>query len=178
MTGLCLEIVEGPDAGRQLALRSPVVIGRAGNADLALDDKEVSRLHARVSPSPEGEATVEDIGSSNGTFLNAGEVHGATRMYPGDELLLGVTVLTLRTAEDVAARPSTVRVAPPALAVPERSPQYVAPVGASPEKAARIPGGQDLERLLDANVRFRAFTAPLAVFVLVALIVAVYLGAR
>lgn len=183
MSAASLEIVEGPDAGRQVRLAGPLVLGRSEDADLVLEDAQVSRRHARVSPAPDGGATVEDLDSANGTFVNRTEVRGPTRLADGDDLAVGVTVLTLRTAAQIAAAPSAVRRVPPALVAAERRPDYVDRVGAAGGRAGGAQRGgapvvPDLDRLLDVNVRYRARTAPLAIFVLVALIVAIYLGAR
>jgi len=160
---LTLEIIEGPRSGWRAPLRHPLVIGRADTADLTLDDEQASREHARIAPDGDG-ATVEDLGSRNGTFLNDGEVHGRTRLHAGDELLIGVTVLAVRGA----GQPSAVRSVPPPLAAPERRPDFVSPAGGG--------GVPDLERLLDRRVRGKARFAPLAVFVLVVLVVVLYLA--
>src|SRR5947208_12050959 len=100
---LTLEVVEGPGAGKQLSVEEPVVIGRAQDADLVLEDGEVSRHHARVSPASDGSAVVEDLGSANGTFINHDEVHGPARLDTGDELLVGVTVIEVRSRRQLAA---------------------------------------------------------------------------
>ena len=51
-----------------------------------IDDSQASRRHARIDPTPQG-AMVEDLGSTNGTFINANEVHGRAELGPEDELL-------------------------------------------------------------------------------------------
>jgi pSer/pThr/pTyr-binding forkhead associated (FHA) protein len=177
MSELTLEIIEGPGAGWRAPLREPLLIGRAPSADLTLDDEQASREHARVVPDADG-ATVEDLESRNGTYLNDAEVHGRVRMHAGDELVIGVTVLTVRNADQLARQPSAVRQVPPPLAVAERRPDFVAPAraragAAAAQGAAGIP---ELDRLLDTRVRGKARLAPLAVFVLVVLVVVVYLG--
>ena len=121
---LLLEIVEGPGAGRQIALTGPIVLGRDSSADVVIDDGQISRRHARVTPS-NGGVVVEDLESTNGTFVNRDEVHAPVELRPGDELLVGVTVLQLRSAEQVRVQASAVRPVPPALATPERRPAYV-----------------------------------------------------
>src|ERR1700744_1844250 len=97
-----LEIGEGPDAGKQIAVDRPIVIGRDAASDLVLEDGEVSGQHARVTPSPDGTATVEALDSTNGTFVNQNELMGPAHLDPGDELLVGITVLQLRTRQDIA----------------------------------------------------------------------------
>ena len=168
---LTLEIVEGPNAGWRAPLHRPIVVGRDPSADLSLEDTQASRHHARITPEGSG-AVVEDLDSTNGTFINDGEVHGRARLAPGDELVVGVTVLQLGSG----AQPSAVRALPPALAVPPGQPSFVRAVaaGGRPEPAG-VPG---LDRLVDAKTKNRARLAPLAIFVLVALVVLIYLGTQ
>lgn len=122
---LTLEIVEGAGAGRRLLLKAPVVLGRAADADLVLEDEQVSGHHARVSPTAAGSAIVEDLGSTNGTFVNDHEVQGSATIDPDDELLLGVTLLQVRTRRQLENQPSAVRVVPPPLATAQGVPDYV-----------------------------------------------------
>jgi len=146
MARLLLEIVEGPGAGRQLPLERPVVVGRDAAADVVLDDERVSRQHARITPQAGG-AVVEDLDSRNGTFVNREEIHSPVTALPGDDVLLGTTVLELRTDAELATRPSVVRPVPPALAVPQREPTYVAPPrpqAGRPAVAALQPVPRDL----------------------------------
>jgi pSer/pThr/pTyr-binding forkhead associated (FHA) protein len=185
MSELSLEIVEGAGAGRMVALEAPVTVGRGRDADLVLADELVSRRHARVTPSG-SDAVVEDLGSRNGTFVNGEGIHGPTRVAPGDQLQLGVTLVELRSARQIAERPSAVHPVPPPLAVPVRAPDYLAgaagpgdeartPAPAEPARPPR-PTGHELDPLLDARTKGKARTAPLALFVLVALVVIIYLA--
>jgi len=173
---MLLEIVEGPEAGRQIELQGAVVLGRDHSADVVLEDGQISRRHARVTPSAAG-IVVEDLESTNGTFVNQDEVHSPVELTPGDELLVGVTVMQLRSPEQVRVQASAVRAVPPGLATPERRPAYVA--DEDPAQAARAGQGAgipELDRLVDSRVKSKAALAPLALFVLVALIVVIYLG--
>ena len=176
---LMLEIVEGPGAGKQFEITQPVVIGRDETADLVIDDTQASRRHARIEPTGNG-AIVEDMNSTNGTFINDNELHGKAELGPEDDLLIGVTVLQLRTEQAVQAQPSAVR-AVPAFAAPETRPTYTEPVtGGNGGPAPLAPGDSgvpELERLRDSRVKTKASVAPLAIFVLVALAVVIYLGA-
>jgi pSer/pThr/pTyr-binding forkhead associated (FHA) protein len=183
---LSLEIVEGADAGRRVELVAPLTVGRAADADLVLADELVSRRHARVSQRGAG-AVVEDLGSRNGTFVNGNQIHGPTRLVPGDQLQLGVTLVELRSVTQIAERPSAVQPVPPPLAVPERTPDYMP--GQPVADPARTPAGgavdgavgggaprHELDSLLDSRTKGKARTAPLALFVLAALVVIVYLA--
>ena len=178
---LTLEVVEGPGAGKQLPVEGPVVIGRASDADLVLEDGEVSRHHARLTPTPEGSLEVEDLESANGTYINQNEVVGPSHLDPGDQLLVGITVLQLRNAEDLASRASAVIQVPPGLATAPRPPTYVNPevvradAGQEAVEEHRIP---ELEKYLDVRVRRRAQLAPLAMLMLIAILLVIYFASR
>jgi pSer/pThr/pTyr-binding forkhead associated (FHA) protein len=172
---LLFEIVEGPGAGRQIQLTGPIVLGRDTSADVVLDDGQISRRHARVTPS-NGGVVVEDLESTNGTFVNDDEVQAPVELRPGDQLLVGVTLLQLRSPEQVRVQASAVRAVPPGLATPERRPAYVESAGPEPARAGAGAGVPELDRLVDSRVKSKATLAPLAIFVLVALVVVIYLG--
>jgi pSer/pThr/pTyr-binding forkhead associated (FHA) protein len=155
-----------------------MVIGRDPDADLVLDDREVSRRHVAATPAAGGSIVVEDLGSTNGTFVNGNQLHGPTRVDAGDEVLLGVTLIQVRSSEQVAAKPTAVRAVPPALAATQGTPDYVdrEAIAAALRHDAR--GASQLEKYLDVRVRRRAQLAPLAIFVLVALALIVYFATR
>jgi pSer/pThr/pTyr-binding forkhead associated (FHA) protein len=178
---LNLEVIEGPDAGKQLALDGPVVIGRGPEADLVLEDGEASAQHARVTPSPDGTATVEDLETANGTFVNGNELIGPTHLDADDELLVGVSVIKLRTAEELLRQPSAVIQIPPSLAMAPRAPTYVNPEVVKTEQAAPAAaqaGHPTVDKYLDVRVRRRANLAPLALFVLIAIVLIIYFASR
>jgi FHA domain-containing protein len=77
-------------AHRSMRVRPPVEVGRTNEADVALHDPEVSRRHARLE-SRGGFVYVEDLGSSNGTFLNGRRVTEPIEVRPGDEIDVGTT---------------------------------------------------------------------------------------
>jgi pSer/pThr/pTyr-binding forkhead associated (FHA) protein len=154
MSDLILEIVEGQQAGRQIPLDSVVDVGREPSLALHLDDDtQVSRRHARIALQG-GAVVVEDLGSTNGTYVNDQPISSPRTMNPGDKVRIGLTVLELRTRQQVAARPSAVQVRPALTAVGNDVLQYVpenqlAPVGnvspvgpiqtAAPAPAAQAP---------------------------------------
>lgn len=78
--------VSGAVFSKVFPITGPVVIGRAAECDISVPADEMSRRHALVKPTPEGLA-VEDLGSSNGTFVNNKRVQQGF-MKPGDELRL------------------------------------------------------------------------------------------
>ena len=176
---LNLEVIEGPDAGKQISVDRAIVIGRDAGSDLVLEDGEVSGQHARITPSPDGSATVEDLESTNGTFVNQNELMGPARLDPGDELLVGVSVIQLRTRQDIASRASAVIQIPPAMAMAPREPTYVNPeVRRVDDAAAAAPKGDvahpTVDKYLDVKVRRRAQLAPLALLTLVAIALILY----
>ena len=83
VAGMSLEIVEGPGAGRQIPLDREITIGRATDSDVILDDGEVSAHHVKVTPTPDGGVTVEDLGSVHGTFINHNELNDAEPLGGG-----------------------------------------------------------------------------------------------
>lgn len=177
---LTLEIVEGPGAGQQIPLDRPIVIGRGSDSDLVLEDGQASRHHARITPQNDSSAIVEDLESANGTFLNQNELVGAAVLDTGDQLLIGVTMLQLRSRQEVLARPSAVITIPPALARAAAPATYVNPdVVKADEGSPPPPTSQpSLERYLDTKVRRRAQLAPLALFTLVAIALILYFALR
>ena len=98
MADLLLEIVEGDGAGKQVSLDSAVDIGRDPGIQLPLNDDQASRRHARVSPQQGGAAVVEDLGSTNGTFVNGTRVTGSQELQAGDWVQVGATVLEVRAS--------------------------------------------------------------------------------
>ncbi len=90
-----LFVVEGPDAGRSFALGAQSVVGRDPTAAVHLSDEEVSRRHAIISVG-EGQATIEDLGSVNGTHLDGRPVEGEAPIAAGAHIKVGQSVLELR----------------------------------------------------------------------------------
>ena len=80
--------------GRTFPLGEEVTIGRAAGCQVTLDDTYASQLHARVFQR-EGTTYVEDLGSTNGTYLNRRKVTGPMVFQRGDKLQIGNTVLEL-----------------------------------------------------------------------------------
>jgi hypothetical protein len=88
-----LVIHQGSAAGSEHPVDGELILGREdGTADLVLDDPGVSRRHARVLPE-NGAVIVEDLGSSNGTYVNGERISGPVELGAGDEVQVGATVL-------------------------------------------------------------------------------------
>ena len=91
-----LVVTEGALTGTRIQLGSqPVLIGRADDSALVLTDDYASTRHARLSPrGPEW--YVEDLGSTNGTYLDRAKVTTAVRVPMGTPVRVGKTVIELR----------------------------------------------------------------------------------
>jgi hypothetical protein len=139
MADIKLQIIEGPGAGQELDVEGAAVIGRdPGSAALVVRDPEASRRHASLIP--EGQSiNVEDLGSTNGTFVNGEKLIGARVVVPGDRLRIGTTVLEVALASRAAAptyvRPDTADDVAPG------SPALAGVSGGSPEQPPDVPGG-------------------------------------
>ena len=84
-----LLLTDGPQAGQHFVLDDrPCTIGRQPGLQIVLDAPEVSRQHARVTQT-QGRSFIEDLGSSNGTYLNRLRVPGRSELRDQDELQIG-----------------------------------------------------------------------------------------
>ncbi len=81
--------------GRSYRLDGTLQIGRSDSCDITLQDTYASSFHARVF-SRDGEWYVEDLGSTNGTYLNQRRVTSPSELHAGDRVKIGKTVLELR----------------------------------------------------------------------------------
>jgi pSer/pThr/pTyr-binding forkhead associated (FHA) protein len=90
-------VVRGED-GRKLGshqLRETMQIGRADACHVRLEDRYASQFHARLFPR-NGSWYVEDLGSTNGTYLNRQRLQGSSEVHAGDVVRIGKTTLELR----------------------------------------------------------------------------------
>ncbi|NNH73974.1 FHA domain-containing protein [Nocardia uniformis] len=92
-----LVVTQGSLAGTRITLGSqPVLIGRADDSTLVLTDDYASTRHARLSPRGE-DWYVEDLGSTNGTYLDRAKVTTPVRVPLGTPVRVGKTVIELRS---------------------------------------------------------------------------------
>ncbi len=90
-----LAAVSGPLAGRNTPLQSSgLLIGRGSGCDLRLQERAVSRQHARFRYA-QGAWFIQDLGSSRGTFVNGKRIQ-ATRLNPGDQIQIGSSKFVLQ----------------------------------------------------------------------------------
>jgi FHA domain-containing protein len=139
-------IEQAPSEGAEHAVEQGTTIGREG-CDITLGDPDVSRRHAEIQIS-NGDIVINDLGSTNGTFVNGERIDQPRSLSDGDEVRIGGVVWRLRapagatrlagtvSAEDVAAatpsQATTVRPAEPAPAPPDPEPTAPAPAAGDP----------------------------------------------
>jgi pSer/pThr/pTyr-binding forkhead associated (FHA) protein len=83
--------------GNTIEVTVPTVIGRDATSGIRLEhDEFVSARHARIEPRPEG-AMVDDLGSTNGTFVNGSKVKRAKLAKAGDVIKVGATELQVQS---------------------------------------------------------------------------------
>lgn len=131
-----MRIVEGPGRGQVVRLTEEWIVGRAESGAGALrGDEHLSRRHARFLPDADG-VVVEDLGSSNGTYVNGARISAPRRLVPGDVVRIGATTLRYEVPAATRLGPpppaGAPAAAPPAAAVP------VPPLGARRSAAGRF----------------------------------------
>jgi len=91
------EVVAGRALGMSIQLDDEFLIGRhADGAGRLADDGEISRSHARISLDRSGFCAIEDLGSTNGTFVNGMRIDGPQTLSVGDTIEVGATTLVVR----------------------------------------------------------------------------------
>jgi pSer/pThr/pTyr-binding forkhead associated (FHA) protein len=92
-----LEVVAGKAVGMSILVEDELLIGRqTDGAGRLAEDEEISRSHARVTLDTSGFCAIEDLGSTNGTFVNGLRISGPTTVSEGDTIELGATTLAVR----------------------------------------------------------------------------------
>ena len=76
---------EGPLKGQRWQLSQTIVLGREATCDVVVVDRQISRFHARLTPTSEG-VILEDLGSKNGTYLNSALLSAPVVLQDGDVL--------------------------------------------------------------------------------------------
>jgi predicted component of type VI protein secretion system len=163
MPAYILLMREGPTPGQRVELQTrSFVIGRDPAANLIINDVEVSRRHTRLIAQSGGYA-IEDLGSTNGTFVNEQRIRTVVTLQPGDQVRLGDQVVLSyelldddgTNTRDFAATPPSisarmqVRSARPAPVEPEPEPAPRPAARSIP--AAPVPAAQPLRRPVAAE---------------------------
>ena len=128
-----LEVVAGNAAGMSILVDDELVIGRhAEGAGQLAADQELSRSHARITRDSSGFVAIEDLGSTNGTFVNGLRINGPQTLSEGDSIELGATTLLVRAlpAQEPMGGPTTV----------DPSPLADAPSTVDPPQPTVVPG--------------------------------------
>lgn len=94
---LLVERGGGLNRGDRFDLFGGVSLGRGEDADIRLDDRYASGIHARVF-SRSGSYYAEDMNSTNGTLLNGQELKGEVELHPGDSISIGDTELVFEVS--------------------------------------------------------------------------------
>ena len=150
-----LLIQEGPAAGEKVDLdQLETVIGREAGADLVIDAPGVSRRHARIVRQGDG-YFIEDLKSSNGTFLNGKRLDRYEELSPGDRIHLGQSVQLQVEAPAPAAEGTIIESAPTEFGgdqtvIEEEAPAVEAP--RFPELVVHLAGQEAMTHSLDAEV--------------------------
>jgi diguanylate cyclase (GGDEF)-like protein len=97
----CVVVIYGPDLGRRATLgRTSFEIGRSSKCDLAIDQESVSRHHARITWT-QGFHAIEDLGSTNGTFVGETRVKARLPLRHGDQIKVGRSILKYMAGDDL-----------------------------------------------------------------------------
>jgi S-DNA-T family DNA segregation ATPase FtsK/SpoIIIE len=161
-----LAVVGGLAAGANLPLPATgsLVVGRASDADLVLDDPEVSRRHAmiRAGHGDAGAGTVTDAGSRNGIALRGYRIEGEIEIGPGEVVQAGETLLAVRPVPAADGQVTTVAGIsrfnrPPRILPPAAEPTVTVPAKPEKPRGLRFPLATVLLPLLAAGVVFALF---------------------
>lgn len=144
-----LIVRRGPQPNQVYELSAEVTnLGRDITNDIVINDREVSRHHLRLTLGGDG-LTIEDLGSTNGTFVNGKRVTGVMSLKNGDMLGLGETVTlqfeTSRASAPPPAPSAPAESAPPPSSEDERfrpQPQQQAPAPQRPQPQQQAPAPQ------------------------------------
>jgi hypothetical protein len=135
-----LVVRQGAQVGKTFPLTDDVVVvGREEGAGVSIHDPEVSRRHARISWQA-GRYILEDLGSTNGTYLNDERVTTPQSLQPGDTIGMGQTVLIFQVqAEVVPTQPEAapIPILPEARAQPELPPSPPPTAEPVPQESGR-----------------------------------------
>src|SRR5512136_628721 len=96
----CFVVIAGKQTGAMYKLeKGEVLIGRAKDASIRIDDEGVSRLHAKIVRHPQGTVAIVDLKSTNGTFCN-GERVDTHVLQDGDRIQIGTTTIIKFSLQD------------------------------------------------------------------------------
>ena len=164
-----LRVTSGPASGTTIDLHGDFTFGRDVSGAGALGgDPEMSRQHARITTGPSGEVLIEDLGSTNGTFVNGHRIADPTPIRPGDKIELGNSgfELTGLAAGAQVTKAGAAAVPPPP---PQRPPRPAAPAAAA--GATPLPTGMGSEHPATARKKGGSKVLPVLLGLILGLLV-------
>jgi pSer/pThr/pTyr-binding forkhead associated (FHA) protein len=156
-SGLHLEVIAGTAAGAVIRVEDELVIGRyATGAGQLSEDSEISRHHAHIAREASGNFAIEDLGSSNGTFVNGLRIATPQLLAEGDSIEVGATTFVVRSiVAPAAAAPADTRSGAgyaPTIFARVAPPEDAAPSGED-DTELRTPGPLTLTLEVDFEAR-------------------------
>lgn len=148
-----LEIIQGEPLGKSFRLKFKTRLGREADNDIVISDPRVSRYHCQITYE-NGAWLVADLGSANGTTLNAVALRATQRIQHGDQVGLGETILLFR---DPVAEETSPPIDPTPVAA---KPATTGSESGSTSRLARIAGGLVLVFLLALAAIFLWLSRP------------------
>lgn len=136
---LALRFISGKYQGGEFPIEEgrEIVVGRSSDLEMVLVEEMVSRRHSRIIMQG-GELSIEDLGSTNGTFVNGEKIQRA-RLKEGDRILIGTSILKVVPASDSGARPRPEQGGSPHM--PPRGPETMVGTGTGgPGESTRMTG--------------------------------------
>ena len=97
-----IRVTSGESAGAVIEVDDELIVGRSQEGQGRLPDIEISRRHARLYLDPDGGLAIEDLGSTNGTFVGGVRITAPRLLSPGDALRMGTTTLEVESVGVVA----------------------------------------------------------------------------
>jgi len=103
-TRFALRFISGKYQGGEFPLRNnrEIIIGRSSDLDMVLVEDMVSRRHAKITTTAD-EILIQDVGSTNGTFVNGEKISGRARLTEGDRILVGTSIIKVVAVNDQQA---------------------------------------------------------------------------
>ena len=162
-------VEQKPAPGREQPVSDGMAIGREG-CEVNLNDPEVSRRHAEIRTSG-GSLGIEDLGSTNGTFVNEKRITGLTVLSHGDTVRVGGTVWTVSVDDATAMVAPRGDVPAPPERVPSAIRRVLPPPGAGQgprfAPAGARPGGGSAATRVEATVVCMVIIAAVAIALVV-----------
>ena len=81
---------DGPLKGETWAINSEMLIGREADCDIVILDRQVSRQHAKIEISKNGQVAISDLNSKNGVFINGERISGSRELSDGDAIKIAL----------------------------------------------------------------------------------------